>query len=185
MTKPEVRQLAHAYDLPNKDRKDSQGICFLGKIKFTDFVRHHMGTKKGLLIEYETGRKVGEHEGVWFYTVGQRSGIGLSGGPWYVVKKSMEDNTVFISRAYYSSDKTRTQVSVTDFNWISGTAPLPGAFSVKLRHGPDEVPGVLEYAPHGGLITLSHRDQGIAAGQFAAFYDRDLCLGSAVIIEQG
>jgi len=184
LTKKEVRALAHMYDLPNKDRKDSQGICFLGKIKFSDFVKHHVGIKIGPFVEYETGKQVGTHEGVWFYTIGQRQGIGLSGGPWYVVKKSLDDNVVFISRSYYASDKQRKSVHVRDFNWISGIAPAGAKFSVKLRHGPELVPGELRYIADRGIITLIADDQGVAPGQFAAFYDGDICLGSAVIVDE-
>ncbi len=181
LTKSEVRKLAHEYDLPNKDRKDSQGICFLGKIKFADFVKYHVGTKAGVLVEYETGKKVGEHEGFWFYTIGQRHGIRLSGGPWYIVAKSPENNTVFVSRSYYAPDKNRASVPVSQFNWISGTAPQSGSFMIKLRHGAEQVPGTLAYTRNGGLITLITNDQGIAPGQFAAFYQNNSCLGSACI----
>lgn len=182
LTKPQVRELAHAYNLPNKDRKDSQGICFLGKIKFADFVRHHVGTKIGPLIEYETGNKLYEHEGAWFYTIGQRQGIRLSGGPWYVVAKSIIDNTVFISRNYYAPDKSRTQVPVAQFNWFAGN-PVAGEYLIKLRHGPEMVAGVLALNGDVGVITLTESDQGIAPGQFAVFYHGDLCLGSATITE--
>lgn len=187
LIKKEVRALAHTYNLPNKDRKDSQGICFLGKIKFSDFIKHHVGIKPGALIEYETGEKIGEHEGTWFYTIGQRQGIGLSGGPWYVVKKSLDDNIVFISRSYYAADKNREMVSVHNFNWISGAAPEQATFLIKLRHGPVRVPGTLSYTSTGGVIKLAENDQGIASGQFAAFYDNkndgNICLGSAVIVD--
>ena len=76
MIKPEVRKLAEEYDLPNKDRKDSQGICFLGKLKFSDFVRHHLGDKPGDMIEHESGKVLGQHRGFWYYTIGQRRGSG-------------------------------------------------------------------------------------------------------------
>src|SRR3990167_3405102 len=101
LEKNEVRQLAQEFDLPNKDRKDSQGICFLGKLKFSEFVKHHMGEQEGPLIEVETGKQLATHKGFWFYTIGQRQGLGLSGGPWYVVAKNPMNNTVFISRDYY------------------------------------------------------------------------------------
>jgi tRNA-specific 2-thiouridylase len=186
LTKKEVRALASQHSLPTKDRKDSQGICFLGKIKFHDFVKYHLGTQPGPLVEFETGKKIGEHEGVWFYTIGQRQGIGLSGGPWYVVSKSIGDNTVFISRTYYAQDKQRVHVPVRQFNWISGQVPQTQSFMIKLRHGPALAAGTLAYnqtgeKPDNGLITLAAPDQGIAPGQFAAFYDQDVCLGSAVI----
>ena len=181
LAKEDVRKLAHKYDLPNKDRKDSQGICFLGKIKFADFVRYHLGEKTGDIIEYETGKKLGEHNGFWFYTIGQRQGIGLSGGPWYVVAKDPEKNQVLISRDYYAADKKRNIVYVKDFNWLQGTKPEVNKFNVKLRHGPVMTPAELHYTDNGGIITLAEDDQGIAPGQFAVFYDGVVCCGSALI----
>lgn len=78
----EVRALAKAAGLPNQARRDSQGICFLGKVKFSEFVEQHLGVWPGCIVEEETGGVVGYHQGFWFHTVGQRRGIPLSGGPW-------------------------------------------------------------------------------------------------------
>lgn len=181
LAKAEVRAYAHAHNLPNKDRKDSQGICFLGSFKFRDFIAHHVGKKRGLLIEWETRKKVGEHEGFWFYTIGQRQGLGLGGGPWYVVHKDPSTNTVFISKTYYSEDKTRDTFMVRSFSWLS-TPPVDGEeLKVKLRHGQQYHNARI--AVQGDLLQvhLYERDQGIAAGQFAAFYRDSTCIGSGVI----
>lgn len=182
LTKAQVRGLAQKYDLPNKDRKDSQGICFLGKLKFTDFVRHHVGDKAGDLVEYETGIKRGEHNGFWYYTIGQRQGIGLSGGPWYVVTKDTAKNIVYISRNYYSSDKIRTSFDVRDINWLSGKPTSTDSIEVKMRHGAHRHACTVQLRDDSTAhITLSDRDQGIASGQFAVLYDGDRCLGGGVI----
>ncbi|MEG2666868.1 MAG: tRNA 2-thiouridine(34) synthase MnmA, partial [Bacteroidales bacterium] len=98
--KKEVREIAAQAKLPSATRKDSQGICFLGKINYNDFIRRYLGEKKGPIIELETGRKLGEHQGFWFHTIGQRKGLGLSGGPWYVVGKNVEENIIYASRGY-------------------------------------------------------------------------------------
>ena len=181
LTKVEVRQLAKEFDLPNKDRKDSQGICFLGKLKFSEFVKHHLGEQEGPLVELETGNQVGTHKGFWFYTLGQRQGIGLSGGPWYVAGKDPETNTVVISRNYYTDDKKRDTFSVTNCNWIAG-APTTDTLKVKLRHGPVTTPAKLEARADGTYkVTLTKRDQGIAQGQYAVFYEGTTCLGGGVI----
>ena len=89
-------EMAMDYDLPNKNRKDSQGICFLGQIKFNEFIKHHLGELKGDIIDSDTNKKIGVHNGYYFYTIGQRSGLGLSGGPWYVVKKDISNNVIYI-----------------------------------------------------------------------------------------
>ncbi|KAK6235595.1 hypothetical protein SCA6_010932 [Theobroma cacao] len=123
LAKDEVRQLAAKFDLPNKDRKDSQGICFLGKIRFSDFVARHIGEMEGIILEAETGDFLGKHRGFWFYTIGQRQGLRLPGGPWYVVEKDVENNVVFVSRNYFSLDKRRRLFRVGSLKWLSGSPP--------------------------------------------------------------
>lgn len=182
LQKNEVRALAHEFNLSNKDRKDSQGICFLGKFKFSDFIRHHCGTQKGLMVESETGKVLGEHDGFWFYTIGQRQGLGLGGGPWYVVAKDIHKNIIYISRDYYDDTKKRDSLIVENFHWLSGVRPDTYNMGVKLRHGVQRYDATIEYNKEGkGIITLSGRDQGIASGQFAVFYDGNVCRGNGVI----
>lgn len=180
-TKAEVRALAQSYDLPNKDRKDSQGICFLGKLKFSDFIKHHLGEQIGDLVEYETKNKVGEHKGFWYYTIGQRQGIGLAGGPWYVVAKNPDTNTVYISRTYYSAEKERKSFVVDGCAWFSGLAPADGQLHVKLRHGPHKHACAVTVSGDSVSVELTDNDQGISPGQFAVFYSGDVCLGSGII----
>ena len=182
--KSEVRDLARHYNLPNQARKDSQGICFLGKIAFSDFIKHHLGTRQGDLIEYETGAVVGLHEGYWYYTIGQRKGLGLSGGPWFVVRKDIEKNIVYISRNYYSDDKIRNTCKVAAIHWISGRPTDKRDLQVKVRHGEKMYEATLQLSdPQTGVMTIDDNDQGLAPGQFAVFYDADMCLGSGVITE--
>ena len=180
--KEQVRALAHQYDVPNKDRKDSQGICFLGKLKFNDFIKFHVGQKPGDLIEYETCKKLGTHKGFWFHTIGQRQGSGLAGGPWYVVAKNTDENKVFVSRNYYSSDKQRNNFTVEQLNWLSGTPPTKTDLQVKIRHGKQIYNcTVVPISNARWQVTLDRDDQGIAPGQFAVFYDGAECLGAGTI----
>ncbi|MFH1644467.1 MAG: tRNA 2-thiouridine(34) synthase MnmA [bacterium] len=183
LLKSEVRVLAEKFDLATKQRKDSQGICFLGKIKYDEFLKHHLGIKKGNLIEFETRKIIGEHEGFWYYTIGQRKGIGLSGGPWYVVDKDTAKNIVYISKNYFSSDKARDTFNVSNFNWISGQKPDKNNLQVKVRHGEQFYNCELNFENENlGIVRIDKRDQGIAPGQFAVFYDDEICLGCGVII---
>lgn len=185
LTKKEVRVHAQRFDLPNKDRKDSQGICFLGKFKFSEFVRHHVGDKIGDLIEIETGRKMGEHKGFWYYTIGQRQGLGLAGGPWYVAEKNITKNVVYISRNYYTPDKVRDTFDVEMINWFAENMPSEDEeIMVKMRHGPQKyaLKGIEKSGDAKTVhVRLVENDQGIAAGQFAVFYRQDVCLGGGII----
>ena len=180
-TKSEVRELAQRYDLPNKMRKDSQGICFLGKLKFSEFIKYHVGEKEGPLVEYETGKEVGVHKGYWYYTIGQRQGLGLAGGPWYVTAKNPQDNTVYISREYYADDKIRDIFTIRECNWIA-QEPDTDELLVKLRHGPSFNKARLRQLSDGAYeVKLAERDQGIAQGQYAVFYEGTRCLGTGVM----
>ena len=180
--KVEIRNLAHEFSLPNMDRKDSQGICFLGKIKFNDFIRHHLGEIKGDILEFETGKKVGVHNGYYFHTIGQRSGLGLSGGPWYVVEKDIDNNILYISRENIAKRAKDNFIS-GNFNWISSSAPEGSHFQVKIRHGASFFNCNLNFlGENKAEVKIDRADQGIASGQFAVFYKGDICLGGGVIL---
>lgn len=186
--KSEVREMAAAAALPNAVRKDSQGICFLGKINYNDFIERHLGTHPGPIIEIETGKKIGEHRGYWFHTIGQRKGLGLSGGPWYVVKKNVRDNVVYVSNGYDTRRQYGRTIPVEEMHWISGS-PFEGEdaeveISFKTRHSPEFLHGRIRRRSDNGCIIESDADvQGIAPGQFAIVYSPDcrLCLGSGMI----
>lgn len=195
--KAEVRRIAKEAELPNATRKDSQGICFLGKIDYSDFIARHLGEKEGPVIEIETGKKIGVHRGYWFYTIGQRKGLGLSGGPWFVVKKNVRDNVVYVSNGYGTRLQYGRIIPLDEPNWITMSPfelykiPDDNEMSVdisfKTRHTPDFIDGKLIQKGNGDLIVESSEDvQGIAPGQFAIIYSRDrmLCLGSAMISPQ-
>lgn len=185
LTKEEVRQAARERDLPTAKRPDSQGICFLGKLKFADFVRAQVGEQAGDLIEFETRKTVGTHPGFWFYTIGQRQGIGLSGGPWYVVAKDPKTNRVFISKSYHSAEKERKHCVISSVNLIADEVPLDEIAGVKLRHGPQRHRAAVSRLGDDRyeITLLDESDQGIAPGQFAVLYRDGECLGGGVIDE--
>ena len=226
LPKEALRRVARDVGLPNADRKDSQGICFLGKVKFSEFVAEHLGEREGAIVELETGNRLGTHKGFWFHTIGQRQGLRLSGGPWYVAAKDVEGNVVYATREYHALEKRRDAFEVSEFSWVSGTAPardehgwalgikpeeaedgggdeeihppmvIPdGArvaataaaassnLFVKVRHGENRYGCMLRFSKDGdsGSVVIERDDQGLAAGQFAVFYDGDTCLGCGVI----
>ncbi len=183
LPKSEVRTLAHQYELPNRDRRDSQGICFLGKIRFDDFVEFHLGERPGIIVERETGTTLGSHRGTWFHTIGQRRGLGLSGGPWFVVGKDLDDDVVFVSHQEQLVANSRSEFDVDRLHWI-GSPPGPGVdITTKLRHGATVFQCSLTIDPlqPTGHVTLDRSDAGVAPGQFAILYDGDRCLGGGVI----
>lgn len=191
MPKSEVRRIAQEQKLPNAYRRDSQGICFLGQINYNDFIRRHLGVKKGPIIEIETGRKLGEHNGYWFHTIGQRKGLGLSGGPWYVVKKNVADNVIYVSNGYNTAKQYGRILHLDEMHFISGN-PWEGKdgsveITFKNRHTPLIMKGKFTHLHDGEWVIESEQDvQGIAPGQFAVIYDANahLCYGSGVITGQ-
>jgi len=197
MQKAEVRRLARELELPTSDRPDSQGICFLGKIRYPDFVRHYLGERSGPIVELESGRMLGIHHGYWFHTIGQRQGLGLGNGPWYVVRKDIEQNIVYVSHRVRGFERARSEFAVCEPNWISGSPFIKRAswnaegadggalrLDIKLRHGPELHSSTVESLSGDRLrITMDLPDDGIAPGQFAVFYRGDVCLGGARIAE--
>jgi tRNA (5-methylaminomethyl-2-thiouridylate)-methyltransferase len=183
LEKHEVRKLADKFDLATKKRKDSQGICFLGKLKFNEFIKYHFNDQEGDLIEYETNKIVGSHNGYWYFTIGQRKGIKLPQGPWYVVKKDIEKNIVYISRNYFLLNKERNELSICETNWFNESPKENQEYLIKLRHGAEfNIAYITEIK--NGIITikLKNKDQGISSGQFAVIYNNLECLGSGRIV---
>ena len=188
LLKSEVRQTAAEQKLPSAQRKDSQGICFLGKINYNDFIRRYLGEKEGDIVEFETGKKVGKHKGYWFHTIGQRKGLGLSGGPWFVIKKDIDNNVIYVSNGYDPETQYGKTINLGAFNFI--TEDIWGQFddikeiTFKVRHTPDFTKGKLSRIGDVYRIESEDKIQGIASGQFGVIYDKEslLCLGSGVII---
>ena len=188
LPKDEVRRIAVEAHLPNANRRDSPGICFLGQIDYNDFIRRHLGERPGPIIELETGRKLGEHRGFWFHTIGQRKGLGLSGGPWYVVRKNVDENVIYVSNGYGTSKQYGRTLRLDEMHFISGN-PWEGVegpvdIMFKNRHTPHIMRGKFSRTGERQWVIESEEDvQGIAPGQFAVIYDPQghLCYGSGVI----
>ena len=188
LMKSQVRDIAVSQNLPSASRKDSQGICFLGKINYNDFIKRYLGEKEGKIIEKETGKILGTHKGFWFHTIGQRKGLGLGGGPWYVVAKNSEENIVYVSQGYDVETQYGKTVPLDDFNFITenpwGDFTDPVDITFKIRHTPEFTKGKL-FNESGGSFRIESEDkiQGIAPGQYGVIYDPDhrICYGSGVI----
>jgi len=186
LEKNQVRELAQKYNLVNKDRKDSQGICFLGKIKYRDFVGHYLGKMEGEIREKESGKVLGTHQGYWFHTIGQRQGLGLSNGPWYVVDKDLSRNIIYVSHKEHQENQDNWEFLATKLTWTLGEPPdfSQGSWAVKLRHGPRIIPARIKLKGKDQLqITLQESDKGIAPGQFSVLYLEEECFGAGMITQ--
>ena len=181
--KDEVRQIAEREHLVNAKRKDSQGICFLGKVNYNDYIKRYLGEQPGDVIELETGRKIGQHRGLWFHTIGQRKGMGFSGGPWFVVKKDVAANVLYVSHGYDPATAYKQDFPIHDFHSLNGCLPNE-RITLKIRHTPDYLPARLE--PTGAGCYMVHTDapiHGVAPGQYCVIYDErhHRCYGSGEI----
>lgn len=192
LMKSDVRRIAEDQHLAPAHRKDSQGICFLGKINYNDFVRRFLGEQVGPVIEIETGRKIGEHRGYWFHTIGQRKGLFLGGGPWFVVKKDIDQNILYVSHGCDTVLQYGHEFDLMDFHFLTGDPwPQEGSFPItfKVRHTDRWRKGTLtrtaasDSQPERFHISGEERIQGIAPGQFGVLYTPDgrICIGSGEI----
>jgi len=181
LTKTQVRAEAVRHDLPNSERPDSQGICFLGRVPYDLFVEHHLGRRPGTIRDITSGDELGTHRGFWFHTIGQRKGLGLSGGPWYVVGKDHESNTLWVSHAETLDDHLSDTFVVVDPHWIADE-PATDRLGLRIRHG-ERIQGCrIEAHSEGALtVTMDEPEPGVAAGQYAVFYDDEECLGGGII----
>ncbi len=185
--KDEVREIAEREHLINARRKDSQGICFLGKINYNDYIRRYLGEKQGDVIELETGKKIGTHKGLWFHTIGQRHGLGFGGGPWYAVKKDIERNILYVSKGYEPVTAYKKDFKIHDFHFLTCDVwkeNMSASVTFKIRHTPEFHKAKLEKVGEGTYIVHSEdMIQGVAPGQFCVIYDENhhRCIGSGEI----
>lgn len=185
--KDEVRQIALREHLINAKRKDSQGICFLGKINYNEYIRRYLGENPGDVVELETRQTIGQHRGLWFHTIGQRHGLGFGGGPWYAVKKDVERNILYVSKGYDPATAYKSDFPVKDFHFLT-CDPWGEAKSMnvrfKIRHTPEYHKAVIEKtAPGCYTVHAEEMIQGVAPGQFCVIYDErhHRCYGSGEI----
>lgn len=184
LRKTEVRKMAMDRELPTAQKKDSQGLCFVGKVDMPTFLKEKLKPMPGKIVA-TAGEAIGEHEGIQFYTIGQRQGIKVGGGePWYVVDRRPDTNELIVGHesdpALYASS-----LITTDVHWVSGLAPsMPWHGSAQIRyHQGDQACTVNQEPRTLGMLTVTFDtpQRAIAPGQFVVFYDGDELIGSAVI----
>ena len=189
LEKPEVRRLAHEAKLPVAAKKDSTGICFIGERPFRTFLQRYMPIEPGVMRTPE-GRVVGRHQGLMYYTLGQRQGLGIGGVkgavegvPWFVVGKEMAANELVVAQGHEHPLLLSDRLKAGDLSWV-GPAPEPGRrYRAKTRYRQADVACTVEYLDHGRLsLRFDEPQWAVTPGQSVVLYDGAECLGGGVIV---
>jgi tRNA-uridine 2-sulfurtransferase len=182
LTKPEVRALAKKHGLSTADKKDSQGICFVGQVGIREFLSQYVDPKPGNIVDKKTGKVLGVHDGAIFYTFGQRHGLDLGGGmPYYVVGKDMDKNEVYVTTDLNDDTLWRKFIELTDLHWISG-APEDGQYQIRVRHRASLTEAQVSLQDNKtAKLQLKQPERAIAPGQSVVIYDGEICLGGGIV----
>ena len=183
LTKTEVRALARRAGLPNHDKKDSTGLCFIGERPFKAFLARFLPPEPGEIRTVD-GVTKGCHDGLMYYTLGQRHGLGVGGpgGPWYVVAKNTRRNILYIAEGDSHPSLFTQYLEAGDISWVAGVPPkLPLYCRAKIRYRQTEQPCVVEATPRGLKVGFQRAQRAATPGQAIVFYSDNLCLGGGVI----
>ena len=187
LLKTDVRKLAARAGLETHDKKDSTGICFVGERPFRDFLSRFLPARPGE-IRSSDGRVLGEHDGVHFYTVGQRQGLGIGGvsgqgeGAWYIARKDPAENTLIVVQGHEHPLLLSRRLNASAVHWLGAAPDVPLRCTAKVRYRQPDQGCVIESAGADRVTAVFDEPQrAVAPGQYAVFYDGDACLGSAVI----
>ncbi|MFA5172677.1 MAG: tRNA 2-thiouridine(34) synthase MnmA [Sulfuriferula sp.] len=181
-TKPQVREMAKERGLYTAGKKDSQGICFVGKVGIREFLSLYVEQKPGQIIDKKSGKVLGHHDGAIFYTLGQRHGLDVGGGlPYYVVGKDMDKNEVYVTTDLNDGSLWKDSVTLSSVHWIN-QAPAEGKYSIRIRHRAPLVNASVSYDEDQVKLQIDNAERAVAAGQSVVIYDGDVCLGGGIII---
>ncbi len=182
-TKPKVREMAEARGLYTAAKKDSQGICFVGQIGIREFLTQYVEQQAGAIIDKQTGKVLGQHDGAIFYTIGQRHGLDVGGGlPYYVVGKDMDKNEVYVTTNLNDDALWKPELTVASAHWIN-EKPTEGDYQVRVRHRAPLIDAKLSYTDDGDVrLVLDAPERAVAPGQSIVIYDKDACIGGGIVI---
>lgn len=180
-TKPEVREMAKARGLFTAGKKDSQGICFVGKVGIRDFLSQYVQQVPGSIMDKQSGKVLGHHDGAIFYTLGQRHGLDIGGGlPYYVVGKSMEKNEVYVTTDINDGKLWKKDIQLESVHWIN-QPPQNGTYQARIRHRAPLEDADLVITETGVQLVLKNEQRAIAAGQSVVLYSGETVLGGGII----
>jgi tRNA-uridine 2-sulfurtransferase len=181
--KPQIRAMAQKLGLATAEKKDSQGICFVGKVGIKEFLQQFVTTEPGAIVN-QHGIVVGEHDGALFYTIGQRHGLNVGGGlPYYVVGKDMAKNEVYVTTDLQDDRLWSKQLLLTDLHWINEAPTTNGTYQVRTRYRAPLVPvSNLVYSDATLRLDLAEDVRAITPGQSAVIYDGDRVVGGGIVI---
>ena len=176
LEKPEVRKIAKKFKLENAEKKDSQGVCFVGELNMKEFLQMYIKPMQGKILSL-SGKVLGEHDGVYYYTIGQRHGLNITdgGGPYFVVKKNIAKNIIYVGK---TDDLLGTKAKVKNINWIR-EPKFSALLDVRIRYRAPLVKATLDKA---GNVTFKNPQSAITSGQSAVFYKGNVVLGGGVIV---
>ncbi len=182
-TKAEIRKLAKKFGLATADKKDSQGICFVGKVGIKEFLEQFVTAEPGAIIDQD-GAEIGEHDGAIYYTIGQRHGLHVGGGlPYYVVGKDMAKNIVYVTTQLDDERLWRTELTVTDAHWINGEPDAKNLqVRTRYRHPLVDVTGIKKLPNGNWQFSLADEVRAITPGQSAVLYQGERVVGGGVVI---
>ncbi len=183
LTKPQVRAKAEELGLATAGKKDSQGICFVGKVGIKDFLQQYVAATPGDIIDKATGKTIGQHEGAIFYTFGQRHGLGVGGGlPYYVVGKDMAKNIIYVTTDLNDDSMWRDELHLTQLHWINDAPKVGAKYAVRTRYRAALVTGTITDAKGDSLtIKLEDPERAVTPGQSAVLYDGERVVGGGVV----
>jgi len=180
-TKKEVRKMAEERNLYTANKKDSVGICFVGKIGIRDFLTQFVKEKPGDIIDKQTGKVIGSHDGALFYTIGQRHGLDVGGGlPYYVVGKDINKNEVYVSTKLNSSELWLDNIKLINTHWIN-EKPVNGKYKIRVRHRAPLVDAELSISDNQTIIIPSEPQRAVTSGQSIVLYKSNQCLGGGIV----
>jgi tRNA-specific 2-thiouridylase len=178
LKKTEVRAMAKAMNLATADKKDSQGICFVGKVGIKEFLLSELGPQQPGPIVNQDGKEIGTHDGAIFYTIGQRHGLNVGGGlPYYVSHKDMDKNAVYVTTNLEDEGLWRGTINLSDMHWINEPASEGKKYKARMRYRGPLVTAKIE----GQTLILEDQVRGVAVGQSAVIYDNDKILGGGIV----